>query len=192
VPKPFHPAENRGYRELYAFCRQLAEHWSALVEQLPPAARSPFERGARLGRQTLEELEPLTANYGLHGGPAAQGVGKSVAGARSAVRDRFLETDRAARWALTELQYTTTLLGFLRAVAESRDDDRLVEFCGKAERRFRRLEGEARKAVVELGADPDLAVEPLDPSPVGRAAQSVTYAVGSVGEWFDRMAARRR
>ena len=33
------PAENRGYRELYAFSRGLAEHWTRLADQLgEPAA----------------------------------------------------------------------------------------------------------------------------------------------------------
>ena len=43
-----HPAENRGYRELYAFSRQLAEHWAALAGRRPGSpVCSALANGAR-------------------------------------------------------------------------------------------------------------------------------------------------
>ena len=192
VTGSLHPAENRGYRELYASARQLASHWSRLARRLPPSTAGPFERGVVAADDLISELEPLTASYGLHGKPAAQGVGLSFAQGVTAVRDPFLELERATRLGLLDLQHLTTLLGFLGAAAQSRGDERLREFCGRWERRLRRIESAARARAVELGADPDAAIRPFDPSPLGRAAQSVGYAAGAVGEWIDRQAGRRR
>ena len=69
---------------------------------------------------------------------------------------------------------------------------RITEVCRSWERRLRRQVGAVRKAAIELGDDPDVAVEPLDPSPAGRAAHRVAWAVGTVGEWTDRQVARRK
>ena len=185
-----HPSENRGYREAYAFGRAVADHWPNVAEHLPAEAAKAYRAGAEAAEQMVEELGPLTEPYGLYGKPAAQGLGKGIGRTRGSVRDRFLETDRAARMALLELQYLTTLLGYLAAVAQSRGDERLEDFGKRQERRFKRLEGEARKAAVELGARPDEAIRPYDPSALGRAAHSLGYAAGAVGEWIDRRAAR--
>ena len=84
------------------------------------------------------------------------------------------------------------LLDFLAAVAESRGDRELHEFCGGWERRLGRVEGPVRRAAVASGADPDRAVEPIDASPSGKAAHRVSYSIGSLGEWVDAKAARRR
>jgi len=186
-----HPSENRGYREAYAFGRAVAGHWPSLAENLPADAAEPFQKGAEAARQLLDELEPLTAAYGLHGTPAAQGVGKSIGTTRASVRDRFLETDRVARFAVSEMGYLTTLPGFLAAVAEERGDERRREFCDRWEKKLKRIENAARRAAIGLGATPARAVEPFDTSPSGRAAHKVGFALGSLGEWIDRQAARR-
>jgi hypothetical protein len=192
MSETLHPAENRGYRELYAFSRQLIEHWSRLRDRFAVGPESgPLDSGVRAVERMLTELEPLTARYGLHGRPAAQGVGQSIALQRAALRDRFLERGQALRLAVLELQQLTTLLAYLAAVAQSRSDEQLADFCGRAERRLRRVESSVRKAVAELGARPDDAIEPLDPSSVGRAAHSLGYVMGTVGEWVDRRASRR-
>jgi hypothetical protein len=52
--------------------------------------------------------------------------------------------------------------------------------------------GAVRRAANELGATPDSAIQPLDPSPAGRAAHRMAWAVGTVGEWTDRQVARRK
>jgi hypothetical protein len=184
-----HPAENRGYREVYAFARQLADHWDALAPAFPGA---PLERGAAAATELIEELEPLTGARGLHGRPAAQGVGRTLAKQRGGVRDRFLERNQALRFAVEEVQHLVTLLAYLGSVAGQRGDEELGAFCARWVRKLKRLESEARKAAASLGEEPDAAIEPLDTSKLGKAAHSLGYAMGTVGEWVDRQAAQRR
>lgn len=187
-----HPAENRGYRELYAYSRQLADHWRGLAERVPDGELAGLlEKGADSAEELLAELEPATATHGLHGKPAAQGVGRTLARQRQGVRDRFLERNQALRFAVEEMQHLTTLLGYLAAVADTRGHDDLAELCGRWERKLRRTESAVRKAVAASGSDPDGAIEPFDGSPAGRAAHSVGYVTGTVGEWVDRRAAGR-
>jgi hypothetical protein len=191
MTKALHPAENRGYRELYVFARQLVEHWSALAGRLPQDTAKPFEDGARAAQQLLDELAEITPAYGLYGKVAAQGLGRNVAGAMR-VRDRFLELNQGARLAVTEIQQVTTLLAYLAAVAESRSDAELAEFCSRWERKLKRIENAARKAVASLGADPDGAIERLDSSTAGKLAYGAAYVGGTIGEWVDRQVATRR
>lgn len=187
-----HPAENRGYRELYLTGRQLVQHWGKLKGRLAgTAAEAALRDTAEAVREMLLELEPLTAKQGLHGKLAAQGSGAGIGSARGAVLDRFLERNQALRLALGELEHVTTLLAYLAEVSRRRRHTRLAEFCGSWEKRLTTRAGTVRDAVVELGGDPDAAIEPLDPSPVGRAAHTSAHAVGTVGEWVDRQAARR-
>ena len=187
-----HPAENRGYRELYAYSRQLAEHWRALSGALAdPDLAKVMDRGAAAAEELIAELAPLTARQGLHGHPAAQVAGKSIAGG-ARVRDRFLERNQAARFAIEDVQHVVTLLSYLARASETSGNGALAEFCGRWERKLKRLEGDARKAAAVLGADLDAAIAPLDESAVGKAAHQVGYVAGTVGEWFDRRAARKR
>ncbi len=134
----------------------------------------------------------MTARHDLHGGITAQGSGANLGVARGAVVDRFLERNQALRLAVEDLEHVTTLLGYLAAVSAAREDQTLSDFCQSWERRLRRQVSAVRKAAIELGSDPDLAVLPLDPSPAGRAAHRVAWAVGTVGEWTDRQMARRK
>jgi hypothetical protein len=190
---PLHPAENRGYRELYLTSRQLSSRWGRLADLLgdDPAAE-PMQKTAESVERMLEELEPLTARHGLYGKLAAQGGGAGIGGARSAVFDRFLERNQAVRLALSDLDHVATLLGYLAEVTDTRGDAELGEFCRTWERRLRRQLGAVRRAAVRMGTDPGAAIEPLDDSRVGRAAHGAAYAAGSVGEWVDRRVARRR
>ena len=195
MARNLHPAENRGYRELYAFARQMAEHWTSLSGQLGAGsgAAEPLEKGAAAARELIGELEPVTARYGLYGKPAAQGVGINLARGRAAVRDRLMERNQALRFAVKDVEHLTMLLAYLASVAEARSDTELAEFCARWERKLRRHVGTIRKAAVAQGADPDGAVEPLDGSVVGKAAHSVGYVAGTMGEWVDgRAAAARR
>lgn len=187
-----HPAENRGYRELYLAGRQLVERWRRLGDGLPAAQAEPVRAGAESVERLLGELRPMTARHDLHGDVAAQGGGARIGTARGAISDRFLERNQAMRLALEDLEHVATLLAYLATVSETRGDAELSEFCRSWERRLRRQLGAVRKAAVALGEDPDAAIEPLDPSPVGRAAHGAAYAAGSVGEWVDRQVARRR
>lgn len=187
-----HPAENRGYRELYAFTRSIADHWPKLAERMAgSSAERPLREGAGAAQELLHELEQRTPDYGLHGKPAAQGVGANLARTRRDVRDRFLERNQALRFAVADIQHIVTLLGFLEQVARSREDDALRSFCSDQRARLMPVERTVRAAAIELGSSPDEAIEPLDRSAAGRVAHGAAYAMGSVGEWFDRRAGNK-
>jgi hypothetical protein len=190
---PLHPAENRGYRELYVTGRQAVKRLARLAGAFDgsPAAEL-LDKASDSISQLLEELGPLTAQHDLHGGVAAQGSGANLGTVRGAVFDRFLERNQALRFAVEDLEHVTTLLAYLARVSETRGDPNLPDFCRSWERRLRRQVNAVRKAAVELGGDPDRAVEPLDDSPASRAAHRVAWTLGSVGEWTDRQVARRR
>jgi hypothetical protein len=188
-----HPAENRGYRELYLTGRQTAKRLGRLAAAFAgTSTRESLDKAAGSMERLLSELTPLTARHDLHGGPAAEGAGANLGVVRSAVFDRFLERNQALRLAVDELEHVATLLGYLANVSESRGDAELSEFCRSWERRMRRQVGAVRKAANELGADPDAAIQPLDPSPASRAAHGMAWAAGAVGEWTDRQVARRK
>ena len=188
-----HPAENRGYRELYLTGRQAVKRLGRMGSAFDgTSAREPLDKAADSISRLLDELGPLTARHNLHGGVAAQGSGANLGALRGAVLDRFLERNQALRLAVDDLEHVTTLLGYLASVGEARGDANLSEFCRSWERRLRRQEGAVRRAAIELGSDPDGAVEPLDDSPAGRAAHGVAWTAGAVGEWTDRQVARRK
>jgi hypothetical protein len=190
---PLHPAENRGYRELFLTGRQATKRLERLATAFDGSStREILDKAADSVSRMLDELGPLTARHHLYGEVAAQGSGASLATARGAVFDRFLERNQALRFAVDDLEHVTTLLAYLAAVSEKRGDEKLSEFSSSWERRLRRQVSAVRKAALELAADPDAAVEPLDDSPAGRAAHRAAWAVGTVGEWTDRQVARRK
>lgn len=184
-----HPAQNRGFRELYAAARHVVNHYRALGEQIDEDA---LLEGAAVARRLLDELRTETQRYDLHGYPAAQNVGATAARARSGVGERFLERNQALRLAVLDVQHLVTLLGYLAAVSETNRNDDLAEFCRRWEAALLEVERHIRAAAVDQGERPDHAVEPLDGSHIGRAAHSVQNVVGTFGEWFDRRTARRR
>jgi len=187
-----HSAENRGLRELYLSTRQLVDHWTALAARRPASPlAAALLRGADAGRDLLAELEPATAAHDLHGRPAAQGAGRALARGRGAMRDRFMELNQAARFAVEDIQHVVTLLGYLAVVSGASGNAELADLAGRWERKLRRLENETRRVVIQLGADPGSAIEPLDSSPLGRAAQGAGKLAGTLGEWVDRQVARR-
>jgi hypothetical protein len=190
---PLHPAENRGYRELYVTGRQAAKRLSRMALSLDGTdAREQLDKATESLGKLLDELGPMTARHDLYGDVAAQGGGANLGAIRGAVFDRFLERNQALRLAVDDLEHVTTLLAYLATVSEVRGDTTLAEFCGSWERRMRRQVSAVRKAAVALGTTPDVAIEPLDPSAVGRAAHRAAWAFGTVGEWTDRQVARRR
>jgi hypothetical protein len=190
---PLHPAENRGYRELYVTGRQAAKRLSRMALSLDGTdAREQLDKATESLGKLLDELGPMTARHDLYGDVAAQGGGANLGAIRGAVFDRFLERNQALRLAVDDLEHVTTLLAYLAPVSEGRGDTTLAEFCGSWERRMRRQVSAVRKAAVALGTTPDVAIEPLDPSAVGRAAHGAAWAFGTVGEWTDRQVARRR
>lgn len=186
-----HPAQNRGLRELVATTRQLADHWEALAPRFErTSTRATLERGAARARELLDVVKPLMEARGLYGGPAAQSVGKSLAGSRSRVGDRFLERNQALRTAVLDVQHVVTLLGYQAEIADTRDDTELAQALRRNERKLVSVERAARKAAVELGRKPDSAIERVDRSPAGRVAHGAANVVGTVGEWVDRRAGR--
>ena len=190
---PLHPAENRGYRELYVTGRQAAKRLSRMALSLDGTdAREQLDKATESLGKLLDELGPITARHDLYGDVAAQGGGANIGAIRGVVFDRFLERNQALRLAVDDLEHVTTLLAYLATVSEGRGDTTLAEFCGSWERRMRRQVSAVRKAAVALGTTPDVAIEPLDPSAVGRAAHRAAWAFGTVGEWTDRQVARRR
>lgn len=190
---PVHPAESRGYRELYLTGRQAAKRLGRLAAAFEGTpTRDLLDKAVESVSRLLDELGPLTARHDLHGGLTAQAGGANLGAVRGAVLDRFLERNQALRLAVDDLEHVTTLLGYLATVSGTRGDTTLAEFCAAWERRMRRQVSAVRKAAIEAGADPDTAIEPLDPSPAGRAAHRFAWAVGTVGEWTDHQLARRR
>jgi hypothetical protein len=188
-----HPAQNRALRELYAAARQLSRHWSILAERLGAGdGVDELRAGAQAAEELVGELAELTASYGLYGFPAAQGMGARVAGVRNAVADRALERNQALRMAVLDVQHVVTLCAYLAELGRAGGDEKMVEFCGRWERKLKRLESRVRKAAVAEGTDPDAAIVPLDDGPIGRAGHRVASAAGTLGEWFDRRAAERR
>ena len=193
-PTPrLHPAQNRALRELHASARHLAAHWSTLAERLGPGeAADELRAGTKAGDELANELSELTASYGLHGFPAAQGLGARAAGVRNAVTDRALERNQALRMAVLDVQHSVTLCAYLAELARTRGDEGMADFCARWERKLKRLEGRARKVAVAQADDPDGAIVPVDEGPMGRAGQRVAQAVGTLGEWVDRRAAAKR
>jgi hypothetical protein len=187
VSADLHPAQNRGLRELIATATQLAAHWSALRSRFPRSgAGRTFDRGAAAADALIDDVRPFMEARGLYGGPAARSVGKSLAGSRSTVGDRFLERNQALRTAVLDVQHVVTLLGYQAEIAATRGDAELAKALRRHETKLLSVERAARKNAVELGRRPDAAIERVDPSPAGRVAHGAANTVGTVGEWVDR------
>jgi hypothetical protein len=188
-PDRLHPAEHRGYRELYASCRQLIARWDRLVSALEGSGTAEALRhSAGRVRVLLEELEPRTAAYGLHGGIAAEGVGARIADLRAVVSDRAVDTGMVMRFAVLDIEHVTTLLAHLAELAAARGDEDLASFCREWAAAMRPEVKSVRKAAVALGADPERAAAPLDDSTLTKLAHGTGWVLGSVGEAFDRVA----
>jgi hypothetical protein len=189
-------AEHRALRELYAAARQLCGHWERLGDRIGGQPATVLRHGSEACRELLDELAGRTEEHGLHGFPAAQGVGGRLAGVRNNAGDLLLERNQAMRVAVLDVQHLTTLLGYLAQLASTRGDEQLAGFHGRWEDRLRAIEAEARAAAIGLGCEPAAAVVPADQGPLGRAGHRVASAVGTAGEAIDaspigRVARRR-
>jgi hypothetical protein len=192
TPK-LHPAEHRAYRELYAGARHLIHRWRRLVPALEETpVGEAMQKGIHDAESLLEELKPRTEAYGLHGGPMAQGVGARFADLRTAFTDRGADTGMVVRFAVLDAEHLTTLLRQLAELARSRQDRDLAGFCEEWAGRFESDLDAVREGAVELGTDPDRVAAPVDDSVMNRAAHSVGWAFGAVGEGIDQIAGRRR
>ena len=191
-----HPAEHRGLRELHAAARHLAGHWRRLASRLPGEPAEVLERGPVTARELVADLRGRAAAYDLEVFPAAQLPCARGAGLRGA-GDVLLERNQAMRAAVLDAQHVVTLLGYLAAIAEHRADDTLAGWEHEWRERFEALEAAARTAAVALGASPDKAIEPAEPSALGPAGHAVAVGAGALGEAIDgsaigRIARRRR
>jgi hypothetical protein len=188
-----HPAEHRAYRELFAASRQLIDRWGRLASAVEgTAVADRLQSGAAEVKVLLSELEPRIAIYGLHAGPAVQGVGARIADLRFAFTDRGGDTGMVVRFAVLDIEHITTLLAQLAELAEARADNQQAGFCREWSLRMREHTKAVRKAAVKLGADPDRTAAPLDDSLLTRAAHGVGWVFGTVGEAVDRATAERR
>lgn len=188
-----HPAAHRGLRELYVMARQLRDHWRGLADRLEPTAPDPAELlrdGSAAARGLIGELTEVTAARGLHGRPAAQGFGARLASLHSLLLDTSLEVNQALRIAALDVVHVVTLLEYLAAVAADDADAELEAFLAGWVPRMRAHEEAVRAAAVAVGASPDIAVRAAAPGLAGRIAHGAANAVGTVGEWVDRRAAR--
>jgi hypothetical protein len=186
-----HPAEARGYRELYVTGRQLVVRSRRLADGVEGSGAEDAVRGSvQAVDEMLAALEPLTARHGLHTRLAAQGTGARIGAARSLVVDRFLERNQALRVAVGDLEHLLTLLAYLARVSDAAGHTELAEFCRSWERRLASNANAVRIVAVEAGADPDAAIEPLDRSTIGRAAHHGAWTAGAIGEWIDRRFSR--
>jgi hypothetical protein len=144
-----------------------------------------LRRGSEICHVLLDELAGRTEEHGLHGFPAAQGVGGRLAGVRNNAGDLLLERNQAFRVAVLDVQHLTTLLAYLGQLAETRGDAQLAGFHRRWEERLRAVEDDARAAAIALGTEPSEAVVPADQGALGRAGQRVANAFGTAGEAID-------
>jgi hypothetical protein len=184
-------AEHRALRELYVGARQLCGHWEKLAGRIGGRPETVLRHGSETSRELLDELTGRTEEHGLHGFPAAQGVGGRLAGVRNNAGDLLLERNQAMRAAVLDVQHLTTLLAYLARLAATRGDDQLAAFHRRWEARLREVEDDARRAAIDIGCDPAAAVVPADQGPLGRAGHRVASAVGSAGEAIDDSAVGR-
>ena len=178
-------AEHRALRELHAMTSQLETHWDRLGERLGGPAGETLADGASSARELLGELGERTGAHGLHGFPAAQGVGGRLASLRNVAGDLLLERNQALRSALLDIQHVVTLLEYLAGLAATRHDADLEAWHIGWRDRLRAIEDRGRAAVAAITDDPDRAVEPADDGPLGRAGAKVGVALGAVGEAID-------
>jgi hypothetical protein len=184
-------AEHRGLRELYAGARQLAGHWSVLATRLGGEAAGALSAGATACRELLAELPGLTEPRGVPGFPGAQAGGSWFAALRNGGGDRLLERNQALRLAVLDAAHLATLLSYLAGLADGRGDAELAAAHRRWEARLREAEGAVRGAALAEARDPERAVLPADPTPLGRAGHAIAYALGALGERLDRTAAAR-
>jgi len=191
--KQLHPAEHRGYRELYAGARQLVRRWRRIAPALAgTTAGSALEHGAGQAERLLDALEPRTAAYGLYGSPAAQGLGAGIAELRGGIADRAGDTGMVVRFAVLDLEHVTTLLRQLSVLARTREDLDLAGFCDEWAETLENEQAAVRETAVDLGMDPERAAAPIDDSALSRTAHGAGWLFGYFGEAFDRVVGERR
>ena len=188
-----HPAEHRGLRELYVMARRQRDHWRRLAARLDASAPDEAQllrEGAGVARALIGELEEMTAKRGIHGRPAAQGLGARIAALQSVLLDPSLEVGQALRFAAHDVEHVVVLLQYLAALARRRDDEELATLLSDWVPRMREHEEGIRAACVALADDPDRAIRAASPGKAGTLVHGAAAVVGTVGEWVDGRASR--
>ena len=181
-----HPAENRGYRELMLTAEEARTRLRRIAGHLDLETREVCDKGSEALGEMIVAFTPALAEHDLHSELAARGTGSRIGTVRAEILDRFLERNQALRFAVDDVEHVTTLLAYMASVSASRGKKNLPELCGAWERKLRRQVSAIRKAAIELGSDPDEAIEPLDPGALGKAAHGTAVATGTVGEAVDK------
>ncbi|HUR84599.1 MAG TPA: hypothetical protein VMY78_04580 [Solirubrobacteraceae bacterium] len=188
-----HAAEHRGLRELYVMSRQLRDHWRALagrLEEAAPAEAELLRAGSDEARALIGELTDVTAARGLHGRPAAQGLGARLASLHHLLLDTSLEVNQALRFAVLDVVHVVTLLDYLAALARDDGDEVLAIFLSGWAPRMRVHEDAVRAGAITLGDRPDTAVGAAAGGVAGRLLHGAATVAGTLGEWVDGRAAR--
>ena len=159
-PAGMYRAEHRALRELHATGRQLGSHWGRLADRLGPGPAASLRDGAAVARGMVTELAKETGKRGLHGFPAAQGVGSRLAGLRNTAGDLVLERNQALRLAVLDAEHVATLLRYLAALADRRGDTALAAFHERWALEIETARDAVRAAAIALADDPEDAVEP--------------------------------
>jgi hypothetical protein len=174
-----HAARHRALRELGAFARQMADHWTALGERLDGTAGLALADGAGAASEILAAVRVLASARELEIGRAALGAGR-VARARPPVPDAVLERNQALRFALLDGEHLLTLIEYVGALSANAHDQEMEAACAGWAATLREPVAAARAAAIALGSDPDVAIEPLSPG------HKLTFLLGWLGEAADR------
>jgi hypothetical protein len=185
TPQGLYPAEHRALRELHATASQLVRHWERLAARLGDDPGDALFSGAGAARELLVELAAHTARHGLHGFPAAQGVGSRLAGVRNVAGDLVLERNQALRMAILDVAHVATLLTYLSALADRRGDAELAAWHRSWAARLGEAQERVMATVVALAEDPADAILPASQSTLGKAGHSVANGLGTIGEAID-------
>jgi hypothetical protein len=186
--------------------REAETRLTGLGRRLDEKDAEAVSKTAEVLRELLAELADQAASNDIELETSAEAATPRIGTVRAAILDRYLERNQALRFAVDDLEHAATLLAYLAELGASRRARKLPEFCRSWERKLRRHVTAVRKVAVATGADPDAAVELLDPAAIeplegelaaataeprsanGPGAETTTGR----GSWFDRRFGRRR
>jgi hypothetical protein len=169
----------------------MLEHWGQLGRWLPAShGAAEMTAGAAVARRLLADLETHLQRYQVSLRPGSQALGGGLGLVRRQVADRFLERNQALRTAALEAHHVTMPLDFLAHVARTPADQTAQQFCERWHQETASIAETASRAAGQLGDEPELAIAPVDPSRLGRAAHRAVATAGAFGEFVDRRAAR--
>src|SRR3954454_10464214 len=146
-----------------------------------PPPGEVLRAGAQAAGGIVEELRTHARARDLEVGPAALQVAGRLARARPLAPDGALERNQALRFALLDAEHVLTLIDYLAELALADEDVEGHAVCAAWASRLRPIERNMRRHAVDLGKDPDAAVEPIS------VAHKLQYAIGWIGEATDRL-----